>query len=261
MKRPDTGIVILGTGRMAAFLLHTFREKHLPLLGIWGRNLENARKLAKKYAVDYFEDMQNLPRVAAGYFLAISDDAIPALSKAMPAVEGILVHTAGAVPLEAIDARHRRAVMYPLQTLGGNEFPEADNVPFLLEAENPQDLDLLRGLANRISGTVMEMSSAQRLQLHLAAVLVNNFTNHIIELAEEYCAKAGLPFALLHPLIIHTASLAGSHPGQIRQTGPGKRGDHLTIRKHLELLESHPELRSLYETLTKSIQQRYPSES
>lgn len=261
MKQPGKGIVIIGTGRMAAFLLHIFREKQLPVLGIWGRNLQKAKELAKEYAIDCIGDIRNMPLSAACYFLAISDDGISSFSKAMPEVEGMLVHTAGSVPLAAIDSRHRRGVMYPLQTLGGNGFPDAASIPLLLEAENPQDLDLLLNLAKKISGNALEMSSSQRLQLHLAAVLVNNFTNHIIELAEEYCAKASLPFTLLYPLIMQTASLAGSHPGQIRQTGPGKRGDHHTIQKHLKLLENHPELRSLYETLTKSIQQRYPSET
>jgi predicted short-subunit dehydrogenase-like oxidoreductase (DUF2520 family) len=260
MKRPDISIVIIGAGRMAAFLLHTFRGKQIPVFGIWGRNLQHANALAEAYAVQCLEQLSDIPLSSTFCFLAISDDAIPSVSKAIPPIDGILVHTAGAVPLEAIDSRHRRAVMYPLQTLGGTTFPDPVKVPILLEAESQSDLALLSELATAIGDSVIVMSSARRLQLHLAAVMVNNFTNHIIELAEEFCASAQLPFSLLHPLIMQTASLAGSHPGQLRQTGPGKRGDQHTIQKHLELLDHHPELRSLYETLTQSIRQRYPSE-
>ncbi len=48
------------------------------------------------------------------------------------------------------------------------------------------------------------MNSEQRLQMHLAAVFCNNFTNHLIALAKFYCEQEGRDFNLLSPLIRET---------------------------------------------------------
>jgi predicted short-subunit dehydrogenase-like oxidoreductase (DUF2520 family) len=245
---------------MAVFLIRTFRDNQIPLLGIWGRNTDQSGKLASQYGIRHIQDMGAIPPETGFCFLAVSDDAIPEVSLAVPSVSGPLVHTSGAAPLDAIASPHRKAVLYPLQTLGGGPLLSASNIPFLLEASHPADLRVLHRLADRIAQTVVEMSSQERLKLHLAAVMVNNFTNHIIELAEDYCKEAQLPFSLLHPLIERTAQLAIDFPGQSRQTGPAKRADQQTIRQHLALLHEHSALRELYETLTQSLQKRYPPE-
>ena len=41
------------------------------------------------------------------------------------------------------------------------------------------------------------------------------------------------------------------------QSGPARRGDQITIDKHLNLLEKHKGLLHLYQTLSKSIEQTY----
>jgi predicted short-subunit dehydrogenase-like oxidoreductase (DUF2520 family) len=41
------------------------------------------------------------------------------------------------------------------------------------------------------------------------------------------------------------------------QTGPARRGDHQTIKKHLKYLQKFPEYTQLYTLLTKSIEHAY----
>src|SRR5690242_21497823 len=52
----------------------------------------------------------------------------------------------------------------------------------------------------RSSDLVVEAGDEQRMKLHLAAVIVNNFVNHLYAMAEMYCKKEGLDFYLLLPL-------------------------------------------------------------
>jgi predicted short-subunit dehydrogenase-like oxidoreductase (DUF2520 family) len=83
--------------------------------------------------------------------------------------------------------------------------------------------------------------------------MVNNFTNHLYALVENYCKNESLDFYLLLPLIRETAArLETMSPGK-SQTGPATRGDHSTIEKHLALLNNHPQLKKIYELFSESI--------
>ena len=93
------------------------------------------------------------------------------------------------------------------------------------------------------------------MKLHVAAVVVSNFTNHLYTLAEDYCLKEGLDFKQLLPLIEETALRIKNTSPKLAQTGPAIRHDKETIQKHIELLKNHPQLKNLYVLLTESIQQ------
>jgi hypothetical protein len=92
-----------------------------------------------------------------------------------------------------------------------------------------------------------------RVKLHLAAVMVNNFTNHLYALMETYCREEGLDFHLLLPLIKETASRLDDVSPSKTQTGPAVRNDTTTIEKHLDLLQKYPQLKRMYELFTESI--------
>jgi hypothetical protein len=58
---------------------------------------------------------------------------------------------------------------------------------------------------------------------------------------------------MLMPLIEETATRLQKAPPENLQTGPAVRKDYESIRKHLTLLESYPEIQNLYRTLTEQI--------
>ena len=88
--------------------------------------------------------------------------------------------------------------------------------------------------------------------LHVSAVFVNNFTNHLYKLGNDICTKHNVPFQILQPLIIETASKIETLSPKDAQTGPAIRNDKKTIKNHLDLLNK--EQQKIYKTLTKSIQ-------
>ena len=99
----------------------------------------------------------------------------------------------------------------------------------------------------------LKADTESRTKLHVAAVLVSNFTNHLYKLASDYCRKEGLDFKQLQPLIEETAlRLRNMSPSEV-QTGPAIRQDEETIQKHLELLKNDPGLKEIYEQMTRSI--------
>ncbi len=85
--------------------------------------------------------------------------------------------------------------------------------------------------------------------------MVNNFTNHLYALAENYCNRNGLPFQYLLPLIGETAHrLEQFSPAQV-QTGPAVRNDTDTIRRHLELLKDDRQLKEIYTLISANLRE------
>ena len=86
----------------------------------------------------------------------------------------------------------------------------------------------------------------------MAAVFVNNFTNHLYKIGNDICKESKVPFEILQPLIKETASKIEHLSPKKAQTGPAIRNDKKTIQNHLNLLNQNQQ--KIYKTLTKSIQ-------
>ena len=121
-----------------------------------------------------------------------------------------------------------------------------------MEAENEKDYILLELLANLIGKKIYAINSEQRKALHIAAVFVNNFTNHMYKTGSDICAENNVPFAILEPLIKETATKIETLSPAAAQTGPAIRKDQRTINEHLALLNKQQQ--EVYTTVTKSIQ-------
>jgi len=201
------------------------------------------------------DSMQAIPK-ADIYILAVSDGALPELSSKIPFSNALIAHTSGSVALAALDAKNRRAVFYPLQTFSKSRTVDYSHVPVCLEWENDKDQQLLTELAHCISPNCYTIDSVQRKALHVAAVFVNNFVNHLYHIGEEICEEHHVPFAILKPLIAETAEKAQHLSPRLGQTGPAIRNDHNTIDSHLALL-TQANQKELYQLLTQSIQQTY----
>lgn len=249
-------IVLLGTGNVAYHLFNAIRSStSAQILQVYGRNADRLKDFEGLTAVT------TIPKTileADLYLMPVKDDAIPEVSATLKAKKGLVAHTSGAVPLTRLD-NQRRGVFYPLQTFTRQIPVDFSQVPICLEAENTKDFKLLEQLANSLSGIVCRMSSEQRLQLHLAAIFANNFTNHFYYLAEEICRNKEIDFELLFPLIQETANKIRFLPPKMAQTGPARRQDVDTIQKHLAML-SNPEQQKVYDVISHSIQKLYEKE-
>jgi len=170
----------------------------------------------------------------------------------------VVAHTAGSFGLEVFPGNIKlKGVFYPLQTFTKNRKISFADIPFLLEASDDESTAILRSLAESVSTNVQFMSSEQRKILHLAAIFVNNFTNHMLTLGKSVAVKEDLQFDILTPLIRETIAKAMESGPENSQTGPAVRHDKNTIEKHLELLSYSAELKRIYSEITQSIIEYY----
>ena len=182
--------------------------------------------------------------------IAVSDDAIAEVSSKI--LNSLVVHTSGSVAMTSLNNKGKKGVFYMLQTFSKNKSVDFSKVPFCLEAENKKDYILLELLANLIGKKIYAINSEQRKVLHIAAVFVNNFTNHMYKTGSDICAENNVPFAILEPLIKETAAKIETLSPAAAQTGPAIRKDQRTIKEHLALLNKQQQ--EIYTTITKSIQ-------
>ncbi|HXB39169.1 MAG TPA: DUF2520 domain-containing protein, partial [Bacteroidia bacterium] len=149
-------------------------------------------------------------------------------------------------------------VLYPLYSFSKQVKVSFSSMPVLLEANNPATLQKLTHFAHCIGKNTVAVNSDQRLKIHLAAVFVNNFTNYLYAEAYDYLKKEKQNhFHLLQPLIKQTVKKIKTLPPSQVQTGPARRNDTVTIKKHMELLENHPGQKQIYKLLTSLIKKQY----
>lgn len=262
MKRSieDTPIVCIGAGNLATNLAKALYYKGFRIVQVYSRTEESARALAEKVEAGYTTDLNELSKEARLYIVALKDAALVEL---LPQItEGkknaLLVHTAGSIPMNVWEGyAERYGVFYPMQTFSKQREVDFQNIPFFIEARTPEDVELLKAIANTISDKVYEATSEQRKSLHLAAVFTCNFTNHMYALAAGLLEKNNLPFDVMLPLIDETARKVHElTPGEA-QTGPAVRYDLNVINNHLSMLADTPALQEIYKLMSKSIHEHH----
>lgn len=244
-------VVILGAGKVAGHLLKSLsKSPDIQVVQIYSRS---ATALEQQFPQLTFTNTLEELKPADIYLISVSDDAIAPLSKQLPFEDALVVHTSGSTDLYAIHSKNRGGVLYPLQTFSPEKSIDFKEVPLCLEASTATDARALETLARALSNQIYWLSSEQRLALHVAAVFVCNFVNHLYVVGSEICNQYQLPFELLQPLIQETAEKIMTLNPLQAQTGPALRNDQRTLGKHNQLLETTP-YQPIYQLLTESIQ-------
>lgn len=255
-------IVILGAGNVGANLLRQMLACGIPPVQLYNRTSDRARTLVENLSIPYTSRYEDIVGNADLYILAVKDDAIADCAKALSQTVhpgAFVVHSSGATPLTILrESFSRHGVFYPLQTFTRGRTPEFREITICIDAAVEADLSILSSLANRLGCRAEHINDEKRALLHVAAVVVNNFVNHLYHIGFELLREKGISFELLLPLIRETAlrQISGLDPAAW-QTGPAKRNDRMTIEKHLSLLSANDALHALYQALTADIIQTH----
>jgi predicted short-subunit dehydrogenase-like oxidoreductase (DUF2520 family) len=204
-------VVIIGNGNVGSHLYKAFLNANgIMVAQINSRNLENVP-------------------TADVTIIAVADDVIAEISSKLK--NSFIVHTSGSVSIDSLENKNSKGVFYMLQTFSKNKEVNFSEVPFCLEAENNEKYLLLEKLAKSIGNKVYQVDSKQRKALHVAAVFVNNFTNHMYKMGNDICIEHQVPFEILQPLIEETAVKVKTLVPKKAQTGPAIRNDKKNHKK------------------------------
>lgn len=246
-------VSIVGSGNVGHHLARALHLSGITINQIWSRNLLNATETAisvNAEAIDKLTDLKPTGLV----LIAVPDDYVSSVIHSIDSSFPI-AYTSGSIRLEDVPKRTNLGVFYPLQSFSKKVQLDLSNVPFLIEASNNQFENQLFQLAGRLSKIVRVADSTYREKVHLTAVWVNNFTNHILHQAWTYASNNGVDFELMKPLLIETINKLENDIPYHLQTGPAKRGDLAITKKQAQTLDGTA--RELYDLLTKSIIETY----
>lgn len=244
-------IVVLGTGNVAWHFIKAFSESHqTEVTQIYNHH---SHSLANFSGYDTTTSINQL-KAADLYLICIKDDFVEDLASRILYQNAVIAHTSGSLPL--LKSAERNAVFYPLQTFSKDKSISFKDLPLCIETDNKADFKILKKIAESLGAHPYDVNTTQRQELHLTAVFVCNFVNHLYHIGHEICAQKGLPFEILRPLIQETADKIKYKDPKDAQTGPAMRKDKTTIKRHLQQLENS-NFKEIYRYLTNSIQKTY----
>lgn len=243
-------VSIIGSGQVAFHLIELFKNnKNFELKQVCARQFNKVSGWINH--TQWVAEINQLSEVDL-LIVAVTDQALPAVAEQIILKNTLVVHTSGTQPMSVFSQHLNFGVFYPLQTFSQSKDIDFSKTPLCIEANNPHNLAFLEELANKISSKVQHVSSQQRKILHLCAVFVCNFVNHMYHIGASLSEKHQVPFELLMPLIEETTNkIKYLHPKEA-QTGPAKRGDESTMQAHLELLDDEL-LKTIYKTISLAI--------
>ncbi len=175
---------------------------------------------------------------ATHVLLAVSDPAIPELAEFLRPGQ-IAVHFSGAAVIPGVFAAH------PLMTFGAElqALEWYKKIPFVID-EGVSFSHILPGLPN----PAFPLAPDKREIYHALCSLAGNSTFLLWQqIGDEFEDKLKLPRGLLEPFLQQVVRNALSPSAANNFTGPVAREDWMTVRKHLEALNSQPSLLKTYQ--------------
>lgn len=258
MDIPESSII--GLGSLGKALTQTLLKKKIPVKSVFNRTENEASKLAAASDIEIWGNFpESLDQLGKLVFITVSDDAIEEIARRLSQLSNshasrIFVHCSGnesadlLQPLKAAGATV--ASFHPLQTFTRHAQPDDFNGIYFTMQGDPEAYPLLEDMSQRLGAETIKVTKEQKSHLHTAAVMGSNYLITLLTKAVDIGALSGLPDdkvrkALL-PLIRTTLTNAEEYSFIDALSGPINRGDIVTIKKHLSLLENQPELRNLY---------------
>lgn len=263
VKQSRHKIVIVGCGNVAWHIAQHLSTLKKHDLFVYNHQPNSCLKeFDALYRCKTFASLDEVIDTADFYVIAVSDSSISKIETRinLKKPDALIMHTSGSVELSELGERaHQGAAFYPLQTFTKSDTVNWPEIPIIIEADNEATRARTRNFALQFSNNIVFADYKKRLKIHVAAVLVNNFTNALYNAALDLLndkKSDQYNIELLLPLIKQTVKKLEHLSPDKAQTGPAKRGDDLVIEKHLQVLDKKGELKKIYKHLTKLIQKQ-----
>jgi predicted short-subunit dehydrogenase-like oxidoreductase (DUF2520 family) len=182
-------------------------------------------------------------------FLAVPDGAVPEVAARVAAMapprQLAVVHLSGALGLDALEALrgNPRGSFHPLQSFPIPRPPSAfREITIAIDATAPALRRRLASVARSLGARPKYVPDSERVRYHAAAVFASNFVNAAfaegVRLLESLGWSEKESVAALLPLLDGAVANIHSRGPVGALTGPIRRGDADTVRRHLEAVDN-----------------------
>lgn len=253
--------VIIGAGNVGTHLAIALKNEGVQILQIVSKTMKSAVELASRMECSFTTDLREINTNADIYIVCVTDNAIIPVLRQLQIGNKFIVHTSGSMGIEVFyDVAQNYGVVYPMQTFSKFKDINYAEIPLFIEANTPENEQMLFNFVKKISPHVQVINSQQRCMLHICAVFANNFSNHMCTIAEMLMKENQLKFETFKPLLRETFEKITKYSPSISQTGPAMRNDVHVVQKHIDLLANHPEIQQIYKCMSENIIEMHKKE-
>ena len=264
-RNPTTFIV--GAGPVATALAGALRLGGVPVLGLWARRAAPARAAGSTAGVAAFSSAPpDILLETEVVILAVRDQVITEVAQMLIGTglinkRHVLLHCAGAASAKELLGPVASQVagigtLHPLSAIadGKTSMRALKGTVFGVEGD-----DIGRTTAGKLvgamSGVVLALDGAQMAAYHAAAALASNYIVATLDAAAAVLASTGVApekaAQALIPLAEGALRNIAVHGTTAGLTGPVRRGDLVTVQRHLEAIRDRPELVEVYRALAR----------
>lgn len=152
-------VSFVGSGNVATHLAIALQKAGICIKTVYSPNKQNAAEFANRFGCEINTSLEEVGKDVDMLILAIPDSKVEMICNTLKDNNPLVVHTSGITPMDVLQSKNRYGVFYPLQTFSKEREVDMKKVPFCLEANNKEDLDLMFDLAQKLSSNVQFVDS------------------------------------------------------------------------------------------------------
>lgn len=261
MERPSVSVI--GTGALGTVLVKGLHQHGYTIHSLFNRHLRKAEALSREVNASYVSEFpERRSELGSLVFLTVQDSEIVSAAQQLTRLSGsfsgyLFVHCSGNESSIALRALKQRgadvAAFHPLQTFTSHSAPEDFYNSYFDVEGNAGAMDPLKEVARALGAHTLEISAESKAYLHAAAVMASNYLVSLLDASSRIAGLGDIPeqeaLNALLPLVYKSIENVENRNPRSALSGPIKRGDLQTVKKHLNLLREDPALLSLYKQL------------
>lgn len=266
-------ITLIGAGNLSHALGPALRAAGYRIDTVAARDSAESRRRAKSLAKKLGAKWCGLDQVKPAsdiLWLLHTDDALGETARRLARKSGwrgkVVLHSSGALSSEVLYPLRRAGAhtgsLHPMMTFVPGTTPEMSQVPFAVEGD-PQAVAAARQIAGHLGAEVFPIRKSAKVLYHALGSFSSPLVVATLVTAERVGRAAGL--TLTQTRKIMAAILQQTLKNYLERgpaaafSGPIKRGDLDTVRRHLRELKRVPEARDVYWALVRSALRDLPS--
>jgi predicted short-subunit dehydrogenase-like oxidoreductase (DUF2520 family) len=266
-------ITLIGAGNLAHALGTSLRKAGYHIDSVAFRPAPSSRKRAAALAKQLGAKpvpLGEVPLRADVVWLCHTDDALADTARALARKPGwkgkTVLHSSGALPSSVLAAVKREgahtASVHPMMTFVPGTVPCMKSVPFAVEGDR-KAVTVARRIVRDIEADSFTIKESNKTLYHALGSFSSPLVVATLVTAERVGRAAGLTAAqtkkVMEPILRQTFKNYLERGAAAAFSGPIKRGDLETIRRHLRELKRVPAASEVYRALVKSAARDLPA--
>jgi predicted short-subunit dehydrogenase-like oxidoreductase (DUF2520 family) len=277
-KRSSTGqrhVTLIGAGNLAAAIGPALRSAGYTIDAVAGRALPASRKRAAALARKLGARLQRLNEVqplSGILWLCHTDDALAETAALLARRSGwqgkIVLHSSGALSSDVLAPLQRAgahaASIHPMMTFVAGVAPRLKRVPFAVEGDR-EALIVARRIVRDLGASPFEVKKEAKVLYHALGSFSSPLLIATLATAERVGRAAGLSQLqvrkIIGPILQQTLDNYLKKGAAEAFSGPVRRGDVSTVRRHWKDLQSVPGAGEVYRALVQSALLELPAKN